>query len=367
MPKRTNLTLLSVLLLCSSGVAASARVSPHAARVWPRPSFRFVSVAAGDREQDGLTGPVRRVKTETARITVKGGRPVEGPRAVLETATYDNKGAKVDNAYFLAAGGTLTGKEVYKYDDKGNMVEMTLQNDDGSLQSKETYAYEFDSFGNWTKMTTSVAVIEGGKVSFEPTEVTYRTISYYMDEASVAKLSQPAATAPPPANAADKPVAVTSAPATPATATAAKNRVAAPPPVINAPRVALAPPTASLAGVAGAEGGPFVKPDGDAPARPLARGPVKPLSGGILNGRALSMPAPVYPEMAKRARANGLVAVEVVIDVNGRVISAKAVSGPVMLHATAEKAAMQARFSPTLLSGQPVRVSGVINYNFNLN
>ena len=59
---------------------------------------------------------------------------------------------------------------------------MTLVNDDGSLISISLYKYEFDFAGNWNKMTTSVAVIEGGKMSFEPTEVTYRSIMYYLDE-----------------------------------------------------------------------------------------------------------------------------------------------------------------------------------------
>ena len=91
---------------------------------------------------------------------------------------------------------------------------------------------------------------------------------------------------------------------------------------------------------------------------------VRPISGGVLNGKALSLPAPLYPEIAKRARTQGLVSVEVVIDVSGRVISAKAVSGPEMLREAAERAAMQARFTPALLSGQPVKMSGTINYNF---
>ncbi len=96
------------------------------------------------------------------------------------------------------------------------------------------------------------------------------------------------------------------------------------------------------------------------------RGPLKPISGGLLNGRATNLPMPVYPEIAKRARTAGMVVVEVVIDATGKVIAAKAVSGPSMLHQAAERAATQARFSPTLLSGQPVKVAGVINYNFSL-
>src|SRR3982751_1814916 len=174
MLKRTSLALLSAVFVYAASADASA------------------AAPASDREQDGLAGPVRRVKTETAKIAVKNGKPVEGARAVLETTTYDQKGTRVDNAYFLEAGGTLTGKEVYKYDDKGNIVEMTLHNEDGSLLAKEVYTYEFDAVGNWVKMTTSVAIIEGGKITFEPSEVTYRTISYFLDEAMMAKMSQPA-------------------------------------------------------------------------------------------------------------------------------------------------------------------------------
>ena len=88
------------------------------------------------------------------------------------------------------------------------------------------------------------------------------------------------------------------------------------------------------------------------------------VSGGILNGKAINLPAPTYPEMAKRMHMTGMVEVEVVIDLNGKVISAKAVKGPSFLTAAAEQAAKLARFTPTLLSGQPVKVSGVLTYTF---
>ena len=338
---------------------------------------------ASDREQDGLAGPVRRVKTETAKITAKNAKPFEGPRVLLETATYDIKGNKIDNAYFLsAAGGTLTGKEVYKYDDKGNIVEMTVRNDDGSLLSRETYSYEFDAFGNWTKMITSVAVMEGGKLSFEPTEVTYRTISYFLDEATMAKMSQPAA-APAPAGSAP----AASAPAPNASDVKANNvaasvvepkaevknakgegaKMAAAPAASLDKSSVVAPMNVAAAGANKSGEAPMVQSEGEAPpVRAAARGSLKPVSGGILNGKAVSLPAPSYPEMAKRAHATGTVVVEVIIDVTGKVIAAKAVSGPTMLLAAEEMAAKQARFSPTLLSGEPVRVSGQINYNFTI-
>ena len=113
--------------------------------------------------------------------------------------------------------------------------------------------------------------------------------------------------------------------------------------------------------------GPAVKADGDAPApTPVRTGPLKPVSGGVLNGKAISLPAPAYPDMARRAGASGVVEVEVVIDINGKVISAKATSGPALLRQAAEEAVSQWQFSPTLLNGQPVKVAGVITYNFTL-
>ncbi|HEX6284573.1 MAG TPA: TonB family protein, partial [Pyrinomonadaceae bacterium] len=83
-----------------------------------------------------------------------------------------------------------------------------------------------------------------------------------------------------------------------------------------------------------------------------------PVSGGVLNGKAISLPKPQYPPIARAARASGTVVVQVLIDENGSVVSAKAVSGHPLLQAVAVAAARQARFSPTKLSGQPVKVTG---------
>jgi periplasmic protein TonB len=92
--------------------------------------------------------------------------------------------------------------------------------------------------------------------------------------------------------------------------------------------------------------------------------PRAPISGGVLNGKAISLPKPAYPPIARAAHASGTVVVQVVIDENGAVISAKPLSGHPLLQAVAVGAARQARFSPTKLSGQPVKVTGVIQYNF---
>lgn len=90
----------------------------------------------------------------------------------------------------------------------------------------------------------------------------------------------------------------------------------------------------------------------------------KTVSGGVLNGKATSLPKPGYPAAAKAVRASGSVSVQVLISETGSVISASAVSGHPLLRAAAEGAARGARFSPTMLSGQAVKVSGVITYNF---
>lgn len=92
--------------------------------------------------------------------------------------------------------------------------------------------------------------------------------------------------------------------------------------------------------------------------------PSGPISGGVLNGRAISKPQPAYPAIARAARASGTVTVQVLVDESGRVTQARAVSGHPLLQPSAVQAAYQARFAPTLLSGQPVKVTGVITYNF---
>lgn len=90
----------------------------------------------------------------------------------------------------------------------------------------------------------------------------------------------------------------------------------------------------------------------------------KTVSGGVLNGKAISLPAPGYPPAALAVNAEGAVTVRVILDESGSVIAAAAVSGHPLLRAAAENAAREAKFSPTYLSDQPVKVSGVVTYNF---
>jgi TonB family protein len=88
------------------------------------------------------------------------------------------------------------------------------------------------------------------------------------------------------------------------------------------------------------------------------------INGGVLNGKTTSMPLPAYPPIARQAHASGPVTVQVLVDEGGNVIEAKAVAGHPLLQAAAVAAARQAKLAPTRLSGQPVKVSGTLIYNF---
>ena len=92
--------------------------------------------------------------------------------------------------------------------------------------------------------------------------------------------------------------------------------------------------------------------------------PQPPVTGGVLNGRATYLAKPPYPQIAKQAGISGSVNVQVTIDEKGNVISAAVVAGHPLLRAGAVNAARQSKFTPTLLSNQPVKVTGVIVYNF---
>ena len=368
MSNRLSYITLALLLFAAS---ASAQTN-LTAKAGNAPAVN--APVESDRSRDGLIGPVRRVRTEVAKLTSTDGRPSEGKHVLVEVAAYDIKGNKVENQYFPIAGATLTGKEVYKYDEKGNISEMTLLNADGSLLSKEIYKYEFDFLGNWNKMTTSVAVVDGRGVTFEPSEVTYRAIMYYLDENMLKTVAgAPAAAAPQPA------APVTANPVTkPAESKANSSATNKPRDTRNTTAPDL--PSASASTTKLSASSVDVKTPGTPGVAmtnqeirvsleeppPAPRPILKPISGGVLNGTAIALPPPVYPDTARRMRTSGIVTVEVILDETGKVVSANATSGPTILRDAAVQAALKARFSPTKLSGQPVKVSGVINYKFAL-
>jgi protein TonB len=103
---------------------------------------------------------------------------------------------------------------------------------------------------------------------------------------------------------------------------------------------------------------PVKKDPPPAPKPPVIR------SMGVINGKATDLPKPVYSSAAKAVNAQGRVSVNVLINEKGVVVSADAVSGHPLLRGAAESAARKARFTPTILSGEPIKISGTIVYNF---
>ena len=128
-------------------------------------------------------------------------------------------------------------------------------------------------------------------------------------------------------------------------------------------------PAGSKSGVTGGTGTtPQVNITEPPPPPPPAPTPVVPkvikMSEGPLKGKAVSLPKPIYPAMARQIGLQGTVTVQILIDEEGRVVSAQAISGHPILIPEAKRAALQARFTPTTLGNLPVKVSGVITYNF---
>ena len=177
MYSRSQSSMLVLLLSSILTIGAVGRAQNSVNTQLPAP----VSILDSTKEQDGLVGSVRRVKTESAKLELKAGKVVEGPRQLLEITTYALTGNRIENVSYPVAN-TSVGKEEYKYDDKGHIVEMTLRGEGGAILSREAYDYEFDRFGNWTKMITSLVVFEDGQLKREPVEATYRTLTYFFDD-----------------------------------------------------------------------------------------------------------------------------------------------------------------------------------------
>lgn len=88
------------------------------------------------------------------------------------------------------------------------------------------------------------------------------------------------------------------------------------------------------------------------------------VQSGVVNGKAIYLHKPNYPVEAKQIRASGVVQVEVTIDEQGKVIEAKTTCGYDVFAREAEKSAFKSKFSPTIINGQPVKVTGTLVYNF---
>jgi hypothetical protein len=266
------------------------------------------------RERDGLKGPVRRVETEVVKLGLDGGARVEKSRSLLERTLYDEGGRRVENETYPVVGNPR-GEEVHKYDAQGNLSETFVRDARGATLSRTVYEYEFDAFGNWVKMTASVAVVSTGKAGFEPVEVTNRTITYYQTGESVGAKTQTAAGA----------------------------------------QVAVAAKANSVAAHAGGE-----PREGSRAATAKDRE----IDVGVLNDRATSLPKPAFVVTARRLDTPVTVSVEVVVDPTGRVVEATAQNGSRAMREAAETAARRATFLPFYSEGRPVRARGRMNFGF---
>lgn len=180
-----TLGLLGILLLACLGFIVGLSISSGWIEKNPVVSKSVSPIASlgSDKDIDGYSGPVNRVRTETAKLSFKSGKLIEGPRELLELTTYDREGQRIENSYHLVSLNSQVGEEEYAHDDKGNPREMTLRSDKEEILRKEVYTYEYDALGNWVKMITSTLNYEDGKVTQQPTEITYRNITYYFDQA----------------------------------------------------------------------------------------------------------------------------------------------------------------------------------------
>jgi protein TonB len=75
---------------------------------------------------------------------------------------------------------------------------------------------------------------------------------------------------------------------------------------------------------------------------------------------------PLYPPLAKAARISGSVPIEIIIDEEGEVMFARSLGGHPLLKESALAAARGWKFKPTLLQGEPVKVIGMITFNFQM-
>lgn len=272
------------------------------------------------REGDGLKGPVRRVETEVFGVEMRQGQPLPKPPSLLERTLYDERGRRVENETYPVVGGRV-GQETHTYDPQGNVAETVVRDSGGAVLSRTIYQYEFDAFGNWIKMTASVAVSNSGQAGYEPTEITKRSITYYL-------VDEPAGTGAP--GGASGAAGNVPAQAVKVSSQAAASEATTPPP----------PPPDPTAG-------------GEA------------VDVGVLNDRAAWLPKPAFPIKGDRLAEPVTVSVEVVVDITGRVVAAEAREGPKALRESAVSAARLATFLPFYVDGRPVRSKGLINYTFN--
>lgn len=89
-------------------------------------------------------------------------------------------------------------------------------------------------------------------------------------------------------------------------------------------------------------------------------------SEGQLRSSAINKAIPAYPAEAKEKKVEGDVTVEVKVNEEGKVISAKYVSGPEIFTDSVVKAAKEWTFKPNMVKGEATKVAGVLSFRFKL-
>ena len=99
--------------------------------------------------------------------------------------------------------------------------------------------------------------------------------------------------------------------------------------------------------------------------RPIPQ--IQRVSGGVLSAKAVNKVQPQYPATAKTAGVQGAVQVAITVNEKGEVITEEVIGGHPLLKDAAAEAAHLWKFQPTELQGQPVKVQGILTFNFTLN
>jgi TonB family protein len=132
---------------------------------------------------------------------------------------------------------------------------------------------------------------------------------------------------------------------------------------LNAPPAPAKPAAAAPAAPVFKDAAPIAAVRKDA--TPARQEPVR-VGAKVQEGKLIYKVNPVYPEIARAARIEGTVLLEVVVDELGSVASLRVLNGTPMLDQAAIDAVKQWRYSQTLLNGQPVRVATTVSIIFSL-
>jgi TonB family protein len=345
----------------------------------------FAADKKSEKEQDGLKGPAGSVRVEKAVFTRDNNKPVEGQRLRSHKTRYTEKGEMFEMIVYTgdyisqfilftgdAQGNVLANisernnsfapaptanpsapqpptskkvlKHVFKYDAKGNRTEDAVYAEDGTLFSKDVYV--FDSKGMNIEVRSFDSQREIRRVSFTyDSKAMIATQSFFEPIGKLVEKRSYTHELDAQGNWIKQ------------TASRILNNGKLEPLEVTYRTISYYPPVGNFSGL-GVIGGIS---DAEKNNPNVTR-----MTGTVLAGSAIRRIEPVYPPLAKAARVKGAVIVEVTVDEEGDVLTARTLQGHPLLKDGAEKAALGWKFTPTSIDGLPVRVVGTLTFNFNL-